>query len=276
MSFIGSNWERYFENPDEGLGTTYERFVLHQYYRKLKERYSIGSVLEVPSFGMTGISGINSMWWAHGGTKVTVADENRHRVRLIKGVWQTLGFEADFIHLNKGYAPLPFRSKSFDMGWNFAALHLVSGIDDFLGELARVAAKVIFIVTPNDQSLFQRRRRRGTGHGTHDGGSCPGDIKDAMRRVGWHLAEEGYLDVPPWPDIAMKKEDYLRKIGLKWMGNLIGGAKKSPVCILDYYNGKNSRMEKEVLKFSLLEHSPKAFKRLWAHHRYFIFTPGSE
>jgi hypothetical protein len=56
---IDNNWKQYFEDFDEGLGTTYERFILHRYFEKIQSTCSIESVLEVPSFGMTGISGIN-------------------------------------------------------------------------------------------------------------------------------------------------------------------------------------------------------------------------
>ena len=64
MLLINSIWKKYFNNRNEGLGTTYERFILHRYFESIKNRYSIQSVIEVPSFGMTGISDINSMWWA--------------------------------------------------------------------------------------------------------------------------------------------------------------------------------------------------------------------
>ena len=83
---INSIWKRYFTNHNEGLGTTYERFVLQQYFERIRNKFSIKRVLEAPCFGMTGISGINSMWWAIEGCSVTIADHGRERIDLIKKV----------------------------------------------------------------------------------------------------------------------------------------------------------------------------------------------
>ncbi len=58
------DWKYYFETLHEGLGTTYERFVLHGYFNRIQDQYGVKTVLEAPVFGMTGISGINSVWWA--------------------------------------------------------------------------------------------------------------------------------------------------------------------------------------------------------------------
>ena len=86
MTFITENWRRYFDEQDEGLGTTYERFILHRYFEKLRQEYVIQSVLETPSFGMTGVSGINSLWWASQRIDVTVIDNVEERLRLVEKV----------------------------------------------------------------------------------------------------------------------------------------------------------------------------------------------
>ncbi len=85
---ITNCWEDYFRKHDEGLGTTYERFILHNYFSRLKDRYDIHSVLEAPSFGMTGVSGINSLWWASQGAKVTIVDQSSPRLESIARVWR--------------------------------------------------------------------------------------------------------------------------------------------------------------------------------------------
>ena len=81
---ITANWHRYFDDNHEGLGTTYERFILHHYFHELKKQYAVTSVLEVPSFGMTGISGINSIWWAAKNIPVTILDHSVERIALFK------------------------------------------------------------------------------------------------------------------------------------------------------------------------------------------------
>lgn len=140
MSIIDT-WEQYFSNNNEGLGTTYERFILHRYFEDIRTSYAIKSILEVPSFGMTGISGINSIWWAQQGTDVTVVDENEKRIGMIKTVWQRTGVSANFIFQKERYSPLPFQTRSFDMSWNFASLWFVRELEEFLTELMRVTKK---------------------------------------------------------------------------------------------------------------------------------------
>jgi len=49
-------WQDYFASQHEGLGTTYERFILHEYFSEFTKEFQIENVLEVPCFGMTGIS----------------------------------------------------------------------------------------------------------------------------------------------------------------------------------------------------------------------------
>ena len=112
---INSIWKQYFKNHHEGLGTTYERFILHNYFKRIKSKYSVQSVLEVPSFGMTGVSGINSMWWALEDTHVTVVDHSQERIDLIENVWRELSLSADYIYNSNDYERLLFKDNSFDV-----------------------------------------------------------------------------------------------------------------------------------------------------------------
>jgi hypothetical protein len=276
MTSIFSRWRQYFRNPSEGLGTTYERFILHEHFKKIKNRYAIRSILEAPSFGMTGISGINSVWWAYDGIQTTIIDHNRERIELIKKIWRELSLKANFIYQSNCYTYLPFKAHSFDMGWNFSALWLVPKLEMFLEELARVTKKVIFICIPNRSNVFHLLRlifRNNPHVGPHTNSVNPKNIKKIMLKFGWQVEEDGYLDVPPWPDIAMKKEDLLYEIGLKRLADRLRNRKGNYVCILDYFSSKKKNMDREILKYGFLEHSPRIFKIFWAHHRYFIFTP---
>ncbi|MFH1460522.1 MAG: methyltransferase domain-containing protein [Candidatus Omnitrophota bacterium] len=273
MLFIQERWEEYFRYRHEGLGTTYERFILHRYFEKLRQDFDVQNVLEVPSFGMTGISGINSMWWADQGINVSVVDDNLQRLKKIKQVWQEISLQAEFIY-HQGYAQLPFKNKSFDLSWNFAGLWFVTDLDVFFSELVRVTKKTIFLCVPNTSNIFcaQRIHAERKDLNLHLDNINPGTIKEIMKKLGWQLKDSGYFDVPPWPDIAMNKEEILKKIGLRKINKEIEIREK--ICILDYFNKKNLNMEKEILKYGFLENSFLLFKKLWAHHRYFIFKPG--
>ncbi len=278
MSFIDFNWKHYFENPDEGLGTTYERFMLHKFFEELNSQYSIGKVLEAPSFGMTGLSGINSLWWAYKGADVTVVDDDRQRIRLIQRAWEGLSAEAYFVCLSSGFNALPFKDKSFDLGWNFASVRFAADLDGFLSELVRVSSKVIFICVPNEGNIwsFLMRLSQGKERDVSAVFTDPEQIVSIMDKLGWSAKESGYFDVPPWPDIAMKKEDFLRKMGLNKLAQKLEKGNGQCLCILDYFNGNNRNMESEMLRHGFLEGFPSIFKKFWAHHRYFVFVPRAQ
>ena len=95
-----------------------------------------------------------------------------------------------------------------------------------------------------------------------------------LQNLNWKIFDSGYLDIPPWPDIAMKKEDMLKMAGLGFlMKKREESVDENPgTCIVDYFNGRKPEMEKEILKYSFLENSPFPVKQLWGHHRYFIFA----
>jgi SAM-dependent methyltransferase len=274
MISITSTWPEYFRNSDEGLGTTYERFILHRYFEKLRKQFLVESVVEVPSFGMTGISGINSMWWAKKGINVTVVDERGDRLECIRKVWQGVSLRAEFVQ-SDNCGSLPFETGAFDMGWNFASLWFVPDLTAFLEELTRITRKVVFICVPNRLGMgyISRRMLGDRCEGLHYENIRPGRIKAAMRRLGWRVSDEGFLDVPPWPDIAMKKEDLLKKFGLGRVADRICPKGGNGSCILDYYGGRNEEMDKSFLKYAFLEESSWVFKRFWAHHCYAIFAP---
>jgi len=87
------------------------------------------------------------------------------------------------------------------------------------------------------------------------------------------MQKSGYLDIPPWPDIAMKKEDLFKKISFGlYSAEENNDEKQDEMCIVNYFNGSDIEMEKNILKYSFLEKSPFPIKQLWGHHRYFIFT----
>jgi hypothetical protein len=94
--------------------------------------------------------------------------------------------------------------------------------------------------------------------------------------LNWRIVDRGFFDIPPWPDIAMKKEDLLKKVGLKRLLNKLNKQDESYLCILDYFSGKNKEMEKDILKYGFLENLPPIISRFWAHHQYFIFIHNAE
>jgi SAM-dependent methyltransferase len=271
---INNCWEDYFRNPHEGLGTTYERFILHDYFNWLKARYKVQTILEAPSFGMTGVSGINSLWWASRGAKVTVVDQSCLRLEAIQKVWSGAGLTADFVFQSPESGLLPFADGSIDVAWNFAALWHVKDGETYLAELARVAKKALFLCVPNQQNICWVLR-------PHD--SAEYELKNIsaewiisrLAPSGWRMVKTGFFDVPPWPDIAMKKENMLKMIGLGRLAKSMESGDAAGLCILDYFSGRAPAMEKDILKYGFLEHSPNWLKKRWAHHRFLLFEKSS-
>jgi len=272
---ILDTWDSYFDTLDEGIGTTYERFILHRYFEKLKSEFNIKNLIEVPSFGMTGVSGINSLWWGREGIHTTILDNNKQRITKSEAIWNTLNIPAQFIEVND-FLDLPFENNSFDLSWNFASLWFIENLDQFIAELKRITNKVIFLCVPNVNGLgFMIRKfsQRGEIPNFFIENVKPKNIKNILNKLNMKIIESGYLDIPPWPDIAMKKEDLIKKIGLGFLLKNDTGSNDSTFekkCILDYFNGSKPNLDSEILRYDFLENSPTIIKILWGHHRYFI------
>lgn len=270
---IIKNWELYFDNPDEGLGSSYERVVINIFLQKLVKHFNIKSALEVPSFGFTGISGINSMDLAKNGVSVTLLDNNAKRVELIKDVWQKCGYKADILFTDS-FETIDFKENSFDLSWNFSAMWFVRDLELFLKELTRVTRKVIAIFVPNIYGLGYRFQK---SKGSQELNSVikeenifSDNIKTIIGKFGWKFWREDFIDCPPWPDIGMPKEKFLNMLGIK----IKPAENKQPLTILDYYCGDRDDFYKEMLKYSFVENNfPDFFKKIWSHHKWMIFLP---
>jgi hypothetical protein len=271
-------WENYYENPDEGLGSTYERFIINRILFKTVKHFKIKSVLETPSFGFTGLSGINSMYIAKQDCNITIMHHNQKRLDYIQRTWKDLELPFTGIY-TEDYSSLPFEEKTFDMSWNFSALWFVNDLSVFLKELDRVSKKVILLMVPNQTGIGYLQQKY---FGQDDLKKYLNEdyikvhhIKSEMKKLKWKLLSHELLDCPLWPDIGMSKEDFLKKLKLSFLLPKKPSAhiKKEPVSILDYYSGKRPDMPKDFEKFEFFEkNAPHTFKKIWAHHQYLLFV----
>ena len=149
---IINDWAKYFDNPDEGLGSSYERIVLNKLLDFVCKTYKIQSALETPCFGFTGVSGINLLNLAKQGIKVSLEDHNLERIEKIRELWQELRLHTD-IKYNLDYVKLDYPDKHFDLGFNFSALWFTQNIRSFLSEFCRVCKKAILICVPNRNGI---------------------------------------------------------------------------------------------------------------------------
>ena len=144
---IINDWEKFFSNPYEGLGSSYERIVLNDLLFQTVYNYNVHNVLESPSFGFTGISGINLLNLADLGLNITLEDNDLHRLDLITDLWKKLGRNFNPVH-NPDFHELNYPDKSFDMSFSFSALWFVPDLSHFLKELSRVTLKLSLLVSP--------------------------------------------------------------------------------------------------------------------------------
>ncbi|MDO9576268.1 MAG: methyltransferase domain-containing protein [Candidatus Cloacimonadales bacterium] len=272
---ILKNWQNYFQNRDEGLGSSYERIILNRKLAQTCDLFEVKKVLECPSFGFTGLSGINSMDMARKGVSVEIMDNNQDRIKQTEAVWKEIGLPLK-THFTEDFSTKDFADDSFDLTWNFSALWFVNDLDNFLTEIGRVTRKVIFLCVPN---------RAGIGYisqkflGKEDlkkylkeENILPKNLKRIMKKLNWTFLKSDYIDCPPWPDIGMPKEKFLKIFGLGWL--LPKQTEPIQLSIMDYYSDKNPEFENEMLKHSWFEKkAPNFIKRFWAHHRYFLFIP---
>ncbi len=273
-------WKNYFENPDEGMGSSYERIMLNQKLFSVAKLFKVKKILEVPIFGFTGLSGINSLGLALKNYDVTLIDHDLERIDLVKNVWEKFDLSPEIL-FSEDYDKLDFKDRNFDMSWNFSALWFVKNLESFLSELTRVTDKVIFLSVPN---------RAGIGYLTQkysgredmkkyliEENIIPQNIKKIMKELGWFLIDHKFIDCPPWPDIGMAKEDFLEKFHLGFLNRFFPKKEgKDILSILNYYQGKEPEFEKNMLKLSELEkRAPYIFKKFWSHHQYMIFIRGN-
>ena len=261
---------------DEGLGTVYERFMLQRFFESLLDANSIKTVLEVPLYGMTGISGINSAYFAERGCEVTLMDSSTEVVTGAFEAWQDIPWEKrPRIMHHQDIAALPFGSDSYDLVWNFAALWHLGDARGLLSEMARTSAQFVLIFVPNRRQIGYFLRKhvfdRGFFSDVHEEWNDAAEIIEFLQSFGFELREQGVLDVPPWPDTAFPiKKLFSRNSSIN---------RKSTTDfwtwdIISYYSGKDPTLQKRVEKYTVLEDLPIPWrlKLPWAHHRYVLLA----
>jgi len=271
---ILKNWKRYFLDNDEGLGSSYERVILNNKLESICKHFNISSVLEAPSFGFTGLTGINSMGLAQNGKAITILDNDKPRIELVKSTWKEIGLPHS-IEYSKDFIKLPFANSTFDLSWNFSALWFVTDFPEFIKELTRVTSQAILLCVPNRSGMGYISQKllgyKELKKYLKEENIIPRNIKKQMKKNGWILVDSNYIDCPPWPDIGMPKEKFLKIFRLSW---LIKKKEHISMTIMDYYNGNDPDFPEKMMYHSWFEKkAPKLMKTFWAHHRYFLFIP---
>lgn len=264
---------------NEGLGLVYERFVLNDLLNQARLDHSVTSVLEVPIYGMAGVSGINSVGLARSGCAVTLVDNNAERLADVGRVWGELKLKPTLVE-HTDLSRLPFADRSFDLVWNHAALwHVGEQAEALLAEMARVAARAVLVAMPNRWQVGYLMRKYIVDkpfYATIDERWVDmGRITRLLRAAGLQISQNGVVDVPPWPDTVMPAAEFLQRLGIrnKSVQERFQGSSWQ-WSTMDYYTGKNPGLRERVMRYAFLERLPLPWqvKAVWAHHRYVVAT----
>jgi SAM-dependent methyltransferase len=271
-----ATWKQYLTDYNEGLGLVYERFVLNDFLRALREEHSVESVLEAPLYGMAGVSGINSVGLAQAGARVTLVDDHAERLAGVKRIWGELGLPVRFIG-HDDWGRLPFAGSTFDLTWNWAALWYLPDPAALLRELVRVSRQVVFVAMPNRVQVGYLLRKyvleRDFVDRVDEGWADIGRVRRVLEDQGVRIVDQGVLDVPPWPDTVMPASQVLQRLGIK-SGKLEGqfSGDSWQWSTMAYYLGQQPDLYDRVMRYAWLDRAPIPWriKAVWAHHRYVV------
>jgi SAM-dependent methyltransferase len=277
VGITSDNWKQFFFNSNEGQGTLYDRLILHSFFDRFIEHGKIQSALDCPSFGMTGFSGINSIYLAKKGIRVTVVDDDAERLLWTRKLWEKIGMgkAATFVQVDD-WTNLPFKDNSFDLVWNLSSLWHVreNQVPGLVSELGRVYSQVLFMSVHNAKQLVYPMYKKMDSEffETVNEKYCKEDyLTDLFNKKldNAESSEKGYFVTTPWPGLIIKKEE-------------IFGSKSDHYQILDieridkmkipeYVKYLDSNTKSKIKNMMFLEMLPNFVKKYWAHLTYYIF-----
>jgi len=279
---IGFDWRSYFDDPDEGLGTVYERFALDRVLGSAVDRTGAHSVLHAPLFGMMGIPGLDAVFQARAGTRVGLLDYDAERLEAVRSLWVELGLNPE-THLVPGPDPAAWPSElsaDYDLVFSFAALWWFDDPWGVLAASARWARRGVLACVPN-RNVFMRMRARLWHRDLFQHLSEEAIDRTAMhraaRQMGLVPVDEGLFDIPPFPDTSVPLAKVLRGLLKRQPGQRADGAPPEGVwrwSILPHLKGEDATLAERVDRLGVLErHLPAPVAPHLAHHRYTLFVP---
>lgn len=268
----GFDWHNYVDDPDEGLGTVYERFALRDVLAAAVERTAATSVLHAPAFGMMGFPGLDAVFCAREGLRVGLLDHDSDRLEAVREKWAELGLTPE-IHLVDGPDPatwpeeLPAR---YDLAFSFAALWWFDDPWAVLAAQARWADKGVLCCVPNKNVFMQMRAR--LWHKDLFRTELNEQALDrhaattAANRLGLRSTGTGLFDIPPFPDTSVPLAKILRR------GQKASEGKPWVWSILPFFKGQDPTMEDRIARLASWERFvPGPVAPALAHHRWHLF-----
>lgn len=267
----GFDWHNYVDDPDEGLGTVYERFALRDVLQSAIDRTGATSVLHAPAFGMMGFPGLDAVFCARAGLRVGLLDYDAERLEAVRAQWAELGLTPE-IHLVDSADPATWPdelSARYDLAFSFAALWWFDDPWAVLAAQARWADKAVLCCVPNKNVFMQMRaklwhkelfRSELNEHALDRQAATV-----AAGNLGLTPTGTGLFDIPPFPDTSVPIAKILRRgqssEGGAWVWS-----------ILPYLKGEDPTMEDRITRLASWERFvPGAVAPALAHHRWHLF-----
>ena len=267
----GFDWRNYVDDPDEGLGTVYERFALRDVLEAAIAKTGATSVLHAPAFGMMGFPGLDAVFCARAGLRVGLLDHDAQRLQAVAAQWAELGLEPE-LHLVDSADPTTWPDRlpqQYDLVFSFAALWWFDDPWAVLAAQARWAEKAVLCCVPNKNVFMQLRAR--LWHRELFRTELNEDALDrkavtvAAGGLGLQPTGTGLFDIPPFPDTSVPIAKILRRgqasEGKAWVWS-----------ILPYLRGDDPTMEDRITRLASWERFvPGPVAPALAHHRWHLF-----
>ncbi len=264
---------------DTGLGTTYERVAVARLLEKLADRYDVGSVLEGPTDGITGIRGLNSVPLAQAGAAVELLLGDADEVELARHAWDTLGLGERLTVRQCADYRLGVPPRSYDLVWNFNSLPQVPEPSRLVSEMCEASRDLVLVFTSNTWNYgfpVHRLHHRAAGEDWSHGNIAMMNtrkIEGALDAGGFRIIERLLVDVPWWPDIDSPIEEVAATF-LPFLKGLKSASKRLErytwtVDTLPYFDrDRRAALEAELGRHFLIENARFfPLKIFFAHHR---------
>jgi hypothetical protein len=286
---LGFDWRGYVADPDEGLGTVYERFALRDVLQRAVERTASRSVLHAPLFGMMGFPGLDAVFLAQAGVRVGLLDFLPERMDAVVEQWRRFGLEPE-THLVESRDPARWPERlatDYDLVFSFAALWWFEDPWAVVAAHTRWADKAVLTCVPN-KNVFIRVREHSWHKGLFERLNLEaldrGALVAAGQRLGLDAVDTGLFDIPPFPDTSVP----LAKVARAMLGKKqreaqptddAAGEPAKPAwawSIIPYLTGEQPDLEQRVAKLAAWERFlPGPMAPGLAHHRYTLFVPAA-
>ena len=281
---LGFDWRSYVEDPDEGLGTVYERFALDDVLADAVDRTGATSVLHAPLFGMMGFPGLDAVTLARSGVRVGLLDFDAERLEAVVAQWAELGLHPE-THLVEGDDPRQWPRTlpaSYDLVFSFAALWWFDDPWEVLTAQARWAKKGVLACVPN-KNVFMRMRallwHRQLFEELNEEALDRQRLERAGREAGLEPVATGLFDIPPFPDTSVPLAKVVRAaLGKRSAATAADSGSEGAWAwsILPYLRGEDPEMPDRVARLARWERFlPAAVAPGLAHHRYVLFVDPS-